>query len=96
MKEIKGEPYLQVSLDANNPQHFADCCIIVIGDNHCWGKGATLQEAKKNASNPKKWIAFIGKNDTTISEFDGSLGWKTGFAPREIARHGIPEKKAND
>ena len=86
--------YAAATLD-DGEQHFADCEIIVIGDNHCWGKGEALDEAKRNASSPKRWIAFIAKKGTEVSEFDGSLIWQTGFAPREIARHGIPYRKAH-
>ena len=75
------------------PQHFANCCIIVVGNNHCWGKAPTLEEALKFAGKPKAYIAFIATNDTTVSEFDGALQWKTGFAPREIARKGVPRKE---
>src|SRR5690348_3496232 len=82
------ENHLVQSRFDDSPQHFADCCIIVIGNNHCWGKGDTLSEALRNASRPSKYIAYIGKNDTTVSEMDGALTWSKGFAPREIDRKG--------
>jgi len=61
----------------------------VVGNNHCWGKGDTLEEALKYASRPAKYVAYIAKPDTTVSEFDGSLTWTRGFAPKLIASRGV-------
>lgn len=69
-------------------ERFAGTKIIVIGDNRCWGRGDTLNEAKRNASNPRKWTAYIVTDDTTVSEFDASFTWTRGEAPRLIAYHG--------
>lgn len=70
-------------------ERFADTVIIVIGNNHCWGKGATLEEARRNASRPAKYVAYIAAADTRVSEFDGALTWTRGHAPRLIAFKGV-------
>ena len=70
-------------------EQFADAVIIAIGNNHCWGKGNTLEDALKNASRPQKWVAYICHADTTVSEMDGSLTWTRGHAPRVIASRGV-------
>lgn len=75
--------------DESFPEAFEDVCVIVVGDNNCWGKAETLNEAKKLASNPRKWVAYVAKTDTTVSEVDGSLTWTRGFAPRKIASCGV-------
>lgn len=65
-------------------EQLSDLIIIVIGDNHCWGKGDTLTEAHKNASRPRQYVAYIAKPDTQVSEFDGALTWNRGFKPKVI------------
>jgi len=70
-------------------EHFADCCIIVLGNNHHWGKAATLSAALALAKKPKAWVAYIAKLETTVSEVDGALSWARGFAPRKIASQGM-------
>lgn len=78
----------------NSPlEAFTDLCIIVIGNNQCWGKGATLNEARKNASSPTKYIAWLCHKDTTVSGIDAALSWTTGFAPRLVEIRGV--KAAN-
>lgn len=90
--EDKRDPNLMESFIAEEnatPEAFADLCIIVIGNNQSWGKGATLNEARKLAGNPTKYIAWLGKQDTSVSEMDGALSWTPGFAPRLIEIRGV-------
>ena len=76
------------------PELLSDLIVIVVGNNHCWGKGDTLDEALRNASRPTGYVAYVAKPDTTVSEFDGSLCWTRGFAPKLIMAKGV--KKASD
>lgn len=96
MQHHPKHPYVSWSPQekGDEPQHFADCVVIVIGNNNSWGKGATLNEARKLARNPTKWLAFIAHKDTTVSEFDAHLTWQPGFAPRLIASQGIKPEDA--
>jgi hypothetical protein len=67
----------------------SDLVVIVVGNNHCWGKGDTLEEAIKNASRPTGYVAYVAKPDTTVSEMDGSLTWTRGFQPKLVASRGV-------
>lgn len=58
--------------------------ILVMGPN-VWGKGDTLDEALKNATNPRMYIAYIIHHDTTVYD-DGSIGFPPGMHPKEIIR----------
>lgn len=49
--------------------------IIVVGSNHCWGRGKTLSEAMKNAYRPKHFVAYAAPKGTTVCEIDGSLNY---------------------
>lgn len=68
---------------------FDGLVVIVIGDNHCWGIAETLNEALANASKPAKYTAWLAKQGTTVSEFDGSLSWDKGYAPKLIGWKGV-------
>lgn len=48
-------------------------CVIVVGGNHGWGKGATLSEARRWASRPKHYVAYLAHADTTVD----SMGYLT-------------------
>lgn len=80
--------------DRETPEALADLTILVIGNNGCWGRADTLEEAFANASRPKAYIAYICHKSVRVSEFDGSLTWNRGFAPRVISRKGTKKKHA--
>jgi len=66
-----------------------DWDVIVVGDNHCWGRAPLLEEAVKNASRPRRYVAYLCHPDTTVSEFDGALTWNKGCEPKLISRKGL-------
>jgi hypothetical protein len=45
--------------------------MIAIGDNRCWGKGDTIEEALKNAQRPRHYVLYVVHPDTVV---DG-MGW---------------------
>lgn len=59
-----------------------------------WGKAPTLDEALRNAHNPKKYLVLLVHKDTTVDPVDGRLEYPLPFQPREIFRKGVPRKKA--
>ena len=66
--------------------------VIVIGDNHSWGRADLLNEALKNAYKPKHYVAYLCSDDTTVSGFDGSLTYPTDQKPIKIDEK-LPKKK---
>ncbi len=73
-----------------------DVNILVIGD-HVWGRGATLEEALKGASKPRKYIAYIAHKSVYLDEM-GDFCYPAGVPvekPREIFRHGLPKQEAH-
>lgn len=60
--------------------------VLVIGGNHCWGKGATLEEARRNAWFPKHYAAYLAHPDTRVHEVDGSIYYPAGCKPRLISK----------
>lgn len=67
--------------------------IIVVGDNHCWGRGQTLDEALRRASKPKAYLAYICQPGSPVSELDGGISWYPGFKPKLIASKGVDKPK---
>ncbi len=49
--------------------------VIVLGDNHSWGRADTLTQAFKNAYSPKHYVAFLCSDETEVSGFDGALSY---------------------
>jgi hypothetical protein len=68
---------------------FATLKILVVGDNHCWGKADTLEEALSLAWRPKRWVAYLVHPETSVHEVDGSLMCPKGYAPRKIFSRGV-------
>lgn len=67
--------------------------VLVIGGNHCWGKGATLDEAWRNAWFPKHYVAYLAHPDTRVHDVDGWLYYPAGCKPRLIAQKKGRQKK---
>jgi hypothetical protein len=63
-----------------------DWTVIVIGNNHCWGKGSTVSEARKLASRPAKYSAYLCHPDTRVCEISGGLFYPKGEAPILVER----------
>ena len=61
--------------------------ILVIGPN-VWGRGDTLKEALKNASRPKKYIAYIAHPESRV-DFMGNITFPMDYPPKEIDRKGV-------
>ena len=78
-----------IEQEQQTPEVLADLVVIVVGNNHAWGKGATLDEALANASRPQKWVAYVAKPDTQVSELDAAFTWTRGFRPKLIASKGV-------
>jgi hypothetical protein len=78
---------LRESVEAK--EALADLVVIVVGNNHQWAKAATLDEAVRNAGNPKKWVAYVAKPDTQVSEVDAGFSWTRGWKPKLITSKGI-------
>jgi hypothetical protein len=70
-----------------------DLIFLVMGDNHCWGSGADMPTALKNAQRPRRWVAYLAPKDSYISEMGDLVYAHRDAPPREIMRRGIPKPK---
>lgn len=61
-----------------------DMKIIVVGTNHGWGRGDTLDQARKNASQPKHYNAYVVHPKTSVDEISGSLFYPVDYPPKLI------------
>lgn len=58
-----------------------DMMILVVGSNHCWGRGDTLKEALENATKPKSYRAYIIHPDTRVTSM-GYMEFPNDFPPK--------------
>lgn len=69
---------------------------LVIGSNGCWGRGFSIDEALKNASKPKYYVAFKANTKRTpimLCTEMGGLSYR-GEEPVEVERKMPKQKKA--
>lgn len=77
-----------ITLNIVNPK------IIVVGDNFCWGKGDTVEEARRNADNPRKYLVYVVHPDSTVNGM-GGIEYPAGSKPWLIERHGMPQPETD-
>jgi hypothetical protein len=68
--------------------NLTDVRILVIGDR-VWGRGKTLKEALANAHKPRKYIAYLCVDDTSVDPMGRFVFPKKDQAPVEFHRVGV-------
>lgn len=62
---------------------YDEACVLVIGQN-VWGKGETIEEALKEATNPKSYDIYFAEKTTKVTSL-GDIEYKEGCPPKFIA-----------